>query len=253
VGVEHRLRQVGDDPAAVGEADQLVVGAAALRDVAVGDLHALGRAGRAGGVDQREDVVGLDGAPRRLEVEVVLAALGELVERQPALGRVAVDDDHVLERVVALGHGQQPVEEGLLGDHDRVAGVADEVLDLLGRVGVVDREGGRAEVHGGRVGHVKLGPVCQHQREGVAAAYPERGEPARDVLHALAVLRPGAAELVVAGAQRHVVGARLDGVLKRLAGRLRIECRWPLGTAFGGSRLHESSLGYRVGSLPNGR
>ena len=142
-----RHRQVGDDPAAVGELDHLVVGADGLADVRVRDLHALGRTGGPRRVDQRQEVVGLDRPPGGLEVEVVVAARDELVERHGSVGGVAVDHDHVLERVGRVARGQDLVRVLLLGDRDGAARVVHEVLDLLGRVRVVDRERHRAEVH----------------------------------------------------------------------------------------------------------
>ena len=61
------------------------------------ELDALRRAGRAGRVDERQQVVGLDGRGRRLGVEVRVGIALDVVELQRALGRVVADDDDVLE------------------------------------------------------------------------------------------------------------------------------------------------------------
>ena len=76
-------RQPRDHARAVREADALLDGVDRRHLVAVGDLDALGRPGRAARVDQREDVVGLDGAPVRLGVE--LRVLGPVAEGQDVL------------------------------------------------------------------------------------------------------------------------------------------------------------------------
>jgi hypothetical protein len=64
----------------------------------VGELYALGRPRRTGRVDQAEDVVRGDRAPGGLEVEARVALRLELLEGDDTLGRLAVDDYHVLER-----------------------------------------------------------------------------------------------------------------------------------------------------------
>ena len=81
-----RHRQVGDDVAAAREVQHRVVGAHREQHALVGELDALRVAGRARGVDQRQQVVGLDRLPGGVEVEVRVAL--ELVEQ--------VDLDHVL-------------------------------------------------------------------------------------------------------------------------------------------------------------
>ncbi len=78
--------------------EDLVAGAPLGDHVGVGQLHPLGRPGGAGGVDQAEHVVGLDRAPGGLEVELRLAHRLQLGERDRPRRRLAVDDDHVLER-----------------------------------------------------------------------------------------------------------------------------------------------------------
>ena len=155
-------RQVRHHAAVVGEGDDLVERADRLDQVVVGELDALGRSRGARGVDQGEDVVGLDGAPGGVEVEAALAALHHVVKAERALGHVAVDHHHVLERAAGLLHFKHALEECLLGDEDGAGSVTHQVLDLLGRVGVVDGEGRGAEVHRRGVGEVELRPVGEH-------------------------------------------------------------------------------------------
>ncbi len=91
----------------------------------------------------------------------------------------------------------------------RLAGVGDDVLDLLRRGGVVDREAGGAEVHRGGVGELEGGPVDEHEADRVAAPDAERGEPGGAPAHRLRVL--GEARLVVAVLEpqrRRVAAAR---------------------------------------------
>src|SRR5205085_746170 len=66
----------------------------------------------------------------------------------------------------------------LLDDRHARTRVADDVADLLGSEGLVDREWRRAKRHRGEVAQVELGPVAHHQRDGVAARDAEAGEPA---------------------------------------------------------------------------
>ncbi len=142
-------RQVGHDP----HAGQLVLRHPERpeerdpgpQDVVVGDHHALGRTRRARRVDQRGEVVGLRDGGRLDEVDRVGGH--ELVPRDD-VGRGTLprhEHDRVQGRQLAadLGH---PLEEPLvLDDDDLGLGMADQVLDLVRRRGVVDREGRGAE------------------------------------------------------------------------------------------------------------
>ena len=80
-----------------GNCDHLVVAAHGVGQVAVRELDALGRPGRARRVDQREDVLRLDRPPGGLEVEVVLARASSSSSVMAPSGALAVDHDHVLE------------------------------------------------------------------------------------------------------------------------------------------------------------
>ncbi|MGV9818603.1 hypothetical protein [Nocardia xishanensis] len=83
------------------------------------------------------------------------------------------------------------VEERAFGDHHFVLGIGEQVGDLFGGAGVVDRERRGAQVQCGRVDEVELGPVGEHDPDGVAATDAERGEPCRDRFDPLGVLPPG--------------------------------------------------------------
>ena len=82
----------------------------------MGDLDALGRAARAGRVDQRGQVAGRDGLPRGVEVEAVLAGVEQLVPAE-ALGLVALDTHDVLDRRAGrVADGDRRLHVGGLGD-----------------------------------------------------------------------------------------------------------------------------------------
>ena len=123
--------------------------------VGVRRLDALRRPGRARRVDQREDVVGPDRAPASPR------------SRGPGRGRArrAPRPSDDVGAVPGSRSANAPLD-----DRDPVAGVAEQVLDLLGRARVVDAERRRAEVDRREVDDVELGPVDHHQPDGVAAA-----------------------------------------------------------------------------------
>ena len=185
--------------------------------VGVGEPHGLGRARGPRGVNDGHHVCGPDVPVRDAEVEAGIAHRLHLGEaRHPG---APVDRHDVLDGGCGRQGGQQPVGEGLLGDDDPSAGVAQHVRDLLDGRGVVDPEGDRADVHGGHVDPEELGPVGEHERDPVAATHAERREPRRRAPDPFGVLRPGHDDLVAHGADRHPVG-----VLGRGAGEGRTEC-----------------------------
>jgi hypothetical protein len=143
------------------------------------------------------------------------SALRQLVERHGALA--PVDRDHVLHGPALLVDLEDAVEEGLLRHEDRGLGVAHQVCDLLGRVGVVDRERSGAQVHRRRVHEVELGAVREHDRHGVALAESKRGEAGGVLSHPVGVVAPGDGELVPLGPQRDAVRVVLRGDLEGLA------------------------------------
>jgi hypothetical protein len=209
-------REVGDVPAARSDWDDLVECVQLGHQVVVGELHALRRPGGAGRVDQAQHVLGLDRAPGGLEVEALVAARLDFRQRNRALRR-PIDRHHVLQRRHVLLGGEHALEEGPLGDEHPVARVAQQVLDLIRRGGVVDREAGGSEVHRRQVHEVELRPVGQHQAEGVPALYPQARQPGGDVPDALGVLAPGDRHGVALRAESDLVGALGGRDLKGLA------------------------------------
>lgn len=172
----------------------------------MGELDPLRRSGGAGRVDQREDVVGLHRPPRGLEVEVGGPEGFDLGQRVGGALGLAVDDDEVVEGDPGA---QDRWQEGGLGDGDPVARIAEEVLDLLRRRRVVDREGGHPQVHRPGVDPGELGSVAEHDAEGVPALVAEGGQTCGDGPHVVAVLGPRDRDGVACGAQCH--GVRVDG------------------------------------------
>jgi hypothetical protein len=144
----------------------------------------------------------------------------------------------VLDRGAVLLHLPDAVEERLLGHDDLVLRVRDEVLDLLGRVGVVDGERRRTEVHRGGVDPVELGPVAQHDRDRVAAAEPEPGEAGGGLLDLLRVLGPGDAEVAALGADGVAIGVLARGRLERPAEGLLAQRRELCLVLLDGAALH---------------
>ena len=160
------------------------------QQVAVRELHALGRPGRARGVDQRQDVVGLERGDRRVDVE------GRRRRPRPRRAPSCPRARRRRRRSRARGRAASCAPPG---HWPRKAcsvmrilapGVGDHVLDLVGRVGHVDRERRRADHHRREVGEVELGPVAEHQRDRVALRRPSAVQAAGERVDALAQLAP---------------------------------------------------------------
>jgi hypothetical protein len=114
---------------------------------------------------------------------------------------------------------QHPGHELLLADHHAIVRVVEQVLDGLGRVGVVDRERCCPKVHDGRVDQMEFGAVGQHDRHGVAGLDPEPGQAGGDRLHPGRVLAPGDRDRTTQRAHGDRVGIRRGGLLERPAHR----------------------------------
>ncbi len=186
-----------------------------VHQVAVGELHALRRPRGAGGVDQRQHVLGphlrgggIDGglclrvASERLDLREHEHTFGERL----FLGEI--DDDHALQLGQVLAYLQHPLEVLALDHGEAGGGVGDHVLDLVGGVSLVDREGRRAECDRGEIDDVELGAVGEHDRERLSAPQPQAVKAPGEIAHAPVPLRPGERLLVALGADRDTIGER---------------------------------------------
>ena len=90
-----------------------------------------------------------------------------------------LDDEDPLQVRQLVAHLEESLEEPDVLDHrDRRLGVVDQVLQLLGRRGVVDRDRRRPQERGGQVDDVELGPVAHHQHDPLARFETRRLQPA---------------------------------------------------------------------------
>jgi hypothetical protein len=134
VGVGEREEEV--DEVGLLEHPDLLAHVDHLAVVAVREHAALGRPGRARGVDDRVGVVGRDGLAALAQLGLVAAAatLAQLVERD-RVGHVAarVDDHEVLERREVLAHLDDLGHLcRVLADDGHRLGVAGDPLALAG-------------------------------------------------------------------------------------------------------------------------
>ena len=112
------------------------------------------------------------------------------LDRREVLG--IVDDRDVTQRGQLAAHLEEPLEEpDVLDDRDRRLAVPGEVLHLLRRRGVVDRDRCRAEQQHGGVGDVELRAVPHHEHDPVAVADTEVAQRGRDPGDAFGVVAPG--------------------------------------------------------------
>ena len=158
-------------------------------------------------------------APAGLEVEALVRAALQVGEADRAVGRAGAvgQADDVLDARRGRLRGLADLrQELLLAHHHPVAGIAEQVGDLLRRQGVVDRERGATGVQGRGVGEVELHPVGQHQPHRLAAVDAERGQALGQPPHAGAVLPPGEALRALGVAQGESVRMRGDGLLEGL-------------------------------------
>ncbi len=137
--------------------------------------------------------------------------------------RLAVDDDHVLERREAIAGLEDHGQERLLDDGHAGGCVGAQVHDLLGRIGHVDRERGRAEHRRGEIDDVKFRPVAEHDRHRVAAPDPQLGQAAGQRVDAREQLGPRERDAVVGHPNRHHLGVVCRGAPQRLGQRRRVD------------------------------
>jgi hypothetical protein len=188
------------------------------RQVGVRQHHALGRTGRARGVDQRRQVGHLDRGEPGVEraVRRTLGAAAEIVPRQ-----------HVVADRFRAAHHHDPAQQwqlvpprsdlgelaGVLDDHGVRLAVVDDVLDLVGRARRVDAGRGTAGHHRRVIEDDPLGAIEAEDGDLAAGRKPERDQRARR-----------GADLIDKRLPRRRLPAairlRLIGDLRRIAGRL---------------------------------
>ncbi len=136
-------------------------------EVAVGELDALGSAGRARGVDDRGEAVAVE----RRTAGVELGVVDVVAVAAQAVDVALVDHPDVLQagqpRATLLDRGEVGVG---LDDHADRAGVGEDPLDLLGRGRLVDRHRHGTGRPQREVGDGPLVPGAAHDRDGVADA-----------------------------------------------------------------------------------
>ena len=208
-----RRRQPRDHlGAAIGKVDHPVDACGEAHQVAVAELHALGRSRGAGRVDQGQQVVGADGRDRVGDVEVGSIASSEASVWSPPSPSTTIS-------VSISGSSARFLEgrEERRLDHRHLRSrVRAHVLDLLGRRGLVDRERDRAERDRAHVDRDELGTVVEHQGDRVALADAEAREPAGDPPDLVAELVPADPHGVVTLARddRRIVAQPLDGLVE---------------------------------------
>ncbi len=174
-----RKRQEGD--AGVGGIEAEVDGGEVLvgGDIAVGESDALGLAGGAGGVDERGQVMGLDGTDEGIEDGIAPGAVGigivkQLAHGDGALGSGRIHHDDVLQ--LGLGADRVQLVELLASgdDGNAAAGVAHQLRDLLAGEGGVDGHIGGADGQSGKIGDRPLPAVLADEGDAVALFAPIR-------------------------------------------------------------------------------
>ena len=185
-----RERQKGD--AGVGRVEVEIGGREVLvgGDVAVGEGNAFGLAGGAGGVDERGQIVRLDGVSEGVEDRIALgtARIGvaqHLAEGDGAFGSGGIHHHDAFE-VGLVAHGGELVELHARGDDgDAAAGVANLLRDLLAGEGGIEGDVGRADGERGKVGNDPLPAVFADERDAIALFRAELEKRSGQGAHAL--------------------------------------------------------------------
>ena len=218
--------------------------------VAVRDHASLRRPGGARRVDEGADVVGrrrsCSAAPSPPSLPAA-PALGELAERDRVAGAPG-HPDHVLELRAAVADPPDLLQLLVVLDHDRDrVGVLEHVLALLRRVGLVDRDHGRARGERGEVEVGPLGPGVGEDRDLVALLDPELDQPERQLADDLADLGVGLRRPlpVVALVDHGPLGAVLADRRRQQIGERRGSGRGLARGLLDGRRFHQLRLPLR--------
>ena len=171
-------------------------------DVAMGQHRALGRAGRARGVDDDRHVARLAawrcgppirrGCSRACASPSARSSSSDITCGSEKVAQALhVEHDDLPQARRALAHGQDLVEL-LLVLHEQVLGVAvvDEILDLRRRVGRIDAGGDAGRAQHAKIAEQPLLVVVGQDGGALARLQPERDQARADGLGRLAVLRP---------------------------------------------------------------
>ena len=225
-----QLRRADHLPEAVGQREPeelggvLVIEDARLLDrgrllhpAGVGQLHALGAAGGAGGVDERGQRVALHRRAGLLELAGVglIAGPAQLLQRgegdDEAVGGGGAVEDHDLAQRRELGPVAQQLPHLLLvlGEADHRGRVAQDVGALLGGGRRVDGGGGAAGAEDAEIGQHPLDAGAGEDGGHALTLQAEGAEPAGDGAHARLGAGPG--ELLPAAAVGVGEGERVRG------------------------------------------
>ena len=167
--------------------------------VPMGQDGRLGRAGGARGIDQAGHVVELDRLPATrqqagsVSPELIATTQGAFPGDHPALdlGSIALDQDDALQILELLTHPGHLVEElAILDDQDFRLRVLEQVPDLVGRQGLVNGYGDRADVHDREISNLPLGPVARPESHTVLGLQPLGQQGIRQAAHRPGVLIP---------------------------------------------------------------
>ena len=213
---------------------------AVVRDVAVGELHALREASRAARVLHVHDVVHV---ARRLTRDILLLRhlareRLHLVERVHAAMLLRPQVEHPLEvRVLRalegatralLELGDKRVDDfdvvaiAVAVDHEQVLGVRllEREVDFLALVVDVERQEYRADLRRREHEDDPVGDVRRPERDLFSALHAERHKPLRDVVDFLGELEPREAVVAVSIDHRIVLAAARDRLVEKLAKRV---------------------------------
>jgi hypothetical protein len=178
VAVRHRQKQEHDVSRVLQPLDHTGRG---RDEIAMGEHAALRRAGGAGGVDQRREVLLLDRV--RLKVPCETAVGLQLVE--PVEG-----DDLAQRRQRAADGDELPRLLLVLGKGEHGLGVGEHVLALLRRAGRIEADDDRPDRHHGPVEQDPLEPRSREHRYPVAFVDAARKQPPRERVHPFRRLLP---------------------------------------------------------------
>ena len=217
-----RVRQPGNDPVAIAQADVRADAARGGQEIPMRELDALGLAGGSGGVDDREQIVGIGRVGGGVERDRRIRVRDQGVERRDearhgsarAHFRRAVDDDDDRNRIFGTKSGEQRRKLGPFNEQHRNSGVADDVAKLFGCRCRVERYRQAAGEQHTQVGDKIFGDVAHQQ----ARCKPSSGEGSERGCDAACIGRERGARpaiAVPAAAKEYALGIARDGAAKR--------------------------------------